>query len=375
MWKLVPVIAICMVIAFFSDRFSTKKENLSGYAYKEKYLWLLMTTAMAVFAGLRTQYNDTGTYLETYNLLTNSNFDFSSIEWKFGSNFGFNVITILLKSLGFTDNGYLMAFSVVTYFIYIWFIRKYSTDFLMSVFLFFCFVYTFPFAAIKQSIAVAFCLVAVDKAINKKWFWFIFWILIAETFHAYSIMYIIVPLMFFLPWQDKRTVMWIVLFFFAGILLRPMLATLLETTESLGKDYTVEEFSGEGVNPFRLLVTLVPLVMSFILRKQINDPYYEYDRQDNVCLNLSFLNGEIMFIALFGTANYFARLANYFYIFPVIALPRLFNMVKPKWRTPMKVAAIGCYLLFMWYNNTHSGFNPFDKDFDRIALNEFKWIS
>lgn len=375
MWKLVPIFLICLAVAFFSDRFSRKNERLTGYIYKEKFIWILLIVVTAVFAGLRTRYNDTGTYLEMYEYLVNSKFDFSDVEWTFGGNFGFAIVNILLKSLGFTNNGYLMVFAIATYSIYIWFIHKYSTDFLMSIFLFMCLVFTFPLAAIKQCVAVAFCLLAVDKAINKKWFWFVFWILIAETFHAYSIMYLIVPLMFFLPWQDKRTVMWIVLFFFAGILLRPMLGTLLETTESLGKDYTVEEFSGDGVNPFRLLVKLVPLVMSFILRKQINDSYYEYDRQDNVCLNLSFLNGEIMFIALFGTANYFARLANYFYIFPVIALPRLFNMVKPKWRTPMKVAAIGCYLFFMWYDNTHSGFGTFDNSFDSIVLNEFKWIS
>lgn len=374
MWKLVPVIAICMSIAFFSDRFSTKKENLSGYAYKEKYLWLLMTTAMAVFAGLRTQYNDTGTYLETYNLLTNSNFDFSSIEWKFGSNFGFNVITILLKSLGFTDNGYLMAFSVVTYFIYIWFIRKYSTDFLMSVFLFFCFVYTFPFAAIKQSIAVAFCLVAVDKAINKKWFWFVFWIFIAETFHAYSFLYLIVPLLFFVPWQNNKTFMWIVIFFFIGILLRPMLGTVLSITDALGEGYTVESFNQTGVNPFRTVVCLVPLALSFVLRKQINDPYNEVNRAEGLCMNLAFLNGEMMFVALFGTANYFARLANYFYIFPVIAVPRMLNLVKPKWRFLLEVAAIGCYIYFMWYSQIYSGFDTFDRQYDRILLRDFSWI-
>lgn len=374
MWKLVPVIAICMVIAFFSDRFSTKKENLSGYAYKEKYLWLLMTTAMAVFAGLRTQYNDTGTYLETYNLLTNSNFDFSSIEWKFGSNFGFNVITILLKSLGFTDNGYLMAFSVVTYFIYIWFIRKYSTDFLMSVFLFFCFVYTFPFAAIKQSIAVAFCLVAVDKAINKKWFWFVFWIFIAETFHAYSFLYLIVSLLFFVPWQNNKTFMWIVIFFFIGILLRPMLGTVLSITDALGEGYTVESFNQTGVNPFRTVVCLVPLALSFVLRKQINDPYNEVNRAEGLCMNLAFLNGEMMFVALFGTANYFARLANYFYIFPVIAVPRMLNLVKPKWRFLLKVVAIGCYIYFMWYSQIYSGFDTFDRQYDRILLRDFSWI-
>lgn len=372
MWKLIPIIVICLAIAFFSDRFSRKNERLTGYIYKEKFIWIIAVIAMVLFAGLRIQYNDTGTYLAMYEA-TNADFDFSDIEWTFGGNFGFAIINILLKSLGFTNNGYLMVFAIVTYSIYVWFIHKYSTDFLMSIFLFMCLVFTFPLAAIKQCVAVAFCLLAVDKAINKKWFWFVFWILIAETFHAYSIMYLIVPLMFFLPWQDKRTVMWIVLFFFAGILLRPMLGTLLETTESLGKDYTVEAFSGEGVNPFRLLVSLVPLIMSFILRKQINDPYYEYDRQDNICLNLSFLNGEIMFVALFGTANYFARLANYFYIFPVIALPRLFNMVKPKWRTPMKVAAIACYAMFLYYGNAIN--QPIDNQLKHILLNEFRFFA
>ena len=374
MWELIPVVAICLTAAFFSDRFSRKDERLNGYAYKEKFIWIIAIVASAIFAGLRTGYNDTGTYLETYDILTNSNFDFSDIKWNFGSNFGYNVVTITLKSLGFSNNGYLMVFAIVTYGIYIWFIHKYSTDFLMSMFLFICLVFTFPLAAIKQCVAVAFCLVAVDKAINKKWFWFIFWILIAESFHAYAIMYLIVPLMMFVPWRDKRTITWIAIFFAAGIFLRPFLGPLLESTESLGKGYTVEEFSGVGVNPFRLLVSLVPLVMSFILRKQINDPYYEMNESDSLCMNLSFLNGEIMFIALFGTANYFARLANYFYIFPVIALPRLFNMVKPKWRIPMKVAALGCYTYYMYYGNMYSGWDIFDNEYSRILLNEFHWF-
>lgn len=374
MWKLVPVVLISLTAAFFYDRFSTKKENLSGYVYKEKILWLIPIIAMAIFAGLRTKYNDTVTYLEGYEYLVNSKFDFSDIEWTFGGNFGFVIVNILLKSLGFTNNGFLMVFAIVTYSIYIWFIHKYSTDFLMSIFLFMCLVFTFPLAAIKQCIAVAFCLVAVDKAINKKWFWFIFWILIAESFHSFSIMYLIVPLLMFVPWSDKRTIAWIAIFFAAGIFLRPLLGSLLESTESLGKGYTVEEFSGDGVNPFRLLVSLVPLVLSFILRKQINDPYNEVNRAEGLCMNLAFLNGEIMFVALFGTANYFARLANYFYIFPVIALPRLFNMVKPKWRIPMKVAVLGCYAYYMYYDNMYSGWDIFDNEYSRILLNEFHWF-
>lgn len=374
MWKLVPVVLISLTAAFFYDRFSTKRENLSGYVYKEKILWLIPIIAMAVFAGLRTDYNDTTTYTFTYEEHTKSNFDFADVSWSFGDSFGFNVFSIILKSLGFSTNGYLMVFAIITYGIYIWFIHKYSTDFLMSMFLFICLVFTFPLAAIKQCVAVAFCLLAVDKAINKKWFWFVFWIFIAETFHAYSFMYLIVPLLFFVPWQNNKTVMWIVIFFLIGILLRPMIGTVLSITDALGEEYTAESFNQAGVNPFRLLVSLVPLVLSFILRKQINDPYNEVNRAEGLCMNLAFLNGEIMFVALFGTANYFARLANYFYIFPVIALPRLFNMVNPKWRTLMKICVVVCYLLFFYYAE-YIVYGSFDNRYQSITFSEFSFFA
>lgn len=374
MWKLVPVVAISLALALFSDLFSRKDPMKNRYVYQEKFLWLFIIVAMSVFAGLRVSYNDTKTYLESYTYLTNSNFDFSNADWNMGSNPGFEVVNILLKSLGLSENGYLMIFAFVTYAIYIWFIHKYSTDFFMSMFLFVCLVFTFPLAAIKQCVAVAFCLVAVDKAINKKWFWFVFWILIAETFHAYSFVYIIVPLLFFVPWQDKRTIYGVLIFLAAGLMLKPMLGTVLNVTDMLGDEYNADSFSGEGVNPLRLLVSLVPLVLSCVLRKKVNSPEYEVTRAEGLCMNLSFLNGEIMFVALFGTANYFARLANYFYIFPIIALPRLFNMVTPKWRVPMKVAAVACYFFFFYYEK-NIAYGNFDIHYNSILLSEFHFLA
>ena len=369
MTKIVPVIVISLSLAIISD-LSSKKDLLKNkYIYKEKFFWIIIVVAMSVFAGLRTSYNDTFTYLHSYGL-TSGSLNVSNIDWSFGNNPGFVFLSKLLKHYGFSNNAFLMFFSVITYSIYIWFIRKYSTDFLMSIFLFICLVFTFPLAAIKQCVAVAFCLIAVDKAINKKWFWFVFWIIIAEIFHAYSFMYLIVPFLFFVPWKSKKTYFLIGLFFLAGIMLRPFMGTLLSFTSSLGDNYSLEEFSGAGVNPFRLAVSLVPLVLSFILQKKVTNPKYEMTRSDNVCMNLSFLNGEIMFVALFGTANYFARLANYFYIFPIITLPRLFNMIQPKWRIPIKIAVIICYFLFFYYEICLAH-GSFDKEFYRIPISEF----
>lgn len=369
MWKLIPIIVISILITVFSDMLSKKDNNLNHYTQKNKFLWILIPIVIGIFVGLRTGYNDTYAYIHTYELTPNE-FSFNNMSFDFGDNPGHTILTRLIKSLGISVNGYLMIYSVVTYSIYIWFIHKYSTDFSMSMFLFICLVFEFPMAAMKQCIAVAFCLIAVDKAINKKWFWFIFWLFIAETFHAYSFMYLIVPLLFFVPWESKKTYIWIAMFFFAGLLLKPLLGSLLSITDSLGEEYTVEEFSSGGVNPFRLAVCLVPLALSFLLRKQVTSPDNEMTQEDNICMNLSFLNGELMFVALFGTANYFARLANYFYIFPLISLPRLFNMIKPKWRLPLKIVAIICYFIFFYYE-INVVYGHFDDRFRRILLSDF----
>lgn len=369
MRELIPVIAISLFLAVVSDLFSKKDEKLNRYVKKDKFLWIFIVIFIGVFVGLRESYNDTFAYIHSYNLAS-GDINLKSIDWSFGNNPGYALVQMIFKHFNFSYNAYLMFYSLLTYGIYIWFIHKYSTDFFMSIFIFICLVFTFPMAAVKQSMAVAFCLIAVDKAINKKWFWFAFWIFIAEMFHAYSFIYLIVPLLFFLPWENKKTYMWIVIFFFVGLLLRPMLGSILSVTDSLGEEYTAEEFSGAGVNPFRLAVCLVPLVLSFIFRKQVTAPDNDMTREDNICMNLSFLNGEIMFVALFGTANYFARLANYFYIFPVIALPRLFNMVHPKWRLPLKLAAVFCYFVFFYYE-TNIVYGHFDDAFRRITLDEF----
>lgn len=373
MWKLVPVVAISLALALFSDLFSRKDPMKNRYVYQEKFLWIFIIVTMAIFAGLRVGYNDTSAYIHSYNLLSKE-FDLSRIDYSFGANPGFNILNMLMKSLGITSQGFIMVYSVLTYMIYIWFIHKYSSDFLMSMFLFVCLVFTFPLAAIKQCVSVAFCLVAVDKAINKKWFWFVFWIFIAEIFHAYSFLYLIVPLLFFVPWQDKRTIYWVLIFLVSGLMLKPLLGTVLNVTDMLGEEYTVDSFSGEGVNPLRVLVCLVPLVMSFILRKKVNSPEYDVTRAEGLCMNLSFLNGEIMFVGLFGTANYFARLANYFYIFPIIALPRLFNMVAPKWRAPMKVAVVVCYFFFFYYSE-YIVYGHFDNRFKSIPIGDFSFFS
>ena len=202
-------------------------------------------------------------------------------------------------------------------------------------------------AAIKQCVAVAFCLIAVDRIIQDKKIAFIFWILVAATFHPYALMYFIVPFLTFKPWSGKTYIL-LILFAALGIGLQPLLGTVVDITTMLGEEYDVSTFVGEGVNVFRLLVIWVPVVLSFLTKKYQQD---NNTKVDNIILNLTMLNAEIMFIGLFGTANYFARLANYFLIFQVLCLPHLFRAFTKDSQKIMKVLCIIGFLAYFYYAN------------------------
>lgn len=349
MWELIRIFVPSMLLVFFSENQSQYKlgyYNEKIYIRRDKIFYFIMTLNMAVYVGLRTWYNDTVTYLQHYNSISANKSIFDGIEWSLGSNPGFMVVNNLFKVLGFSSQTFLMIFALITIVIYLWFIRKYTDDLWLSVFFFFTMgCYTFTMAAIKQTVAVAFCLIAVDRAIQKKWIPFILWILVASTFHPYSLMYCIVPLLFFKPWTKKTGIL-LGVFAVVGATMQVLLSTILSITTVMGEEYNIETFTGQGVNIFRLMVVWAPVILSFLARSLIRE---SDDRSDNLIMNLSMLNAEIMFVALFGTANYFARLANYFLIFQTITLPWLFRFFTTESKRLLTIVTVVCYLLyFLW---------------------------
>lgn len=369
MWKILPIFVMAMIMIYISDHNSIYELDCYGgrnYLRKEKALYFIMALMMAVFVGLRTNYNDTFAYRHSYELISNT-FSLEGFSWDIGDNPGFNLLNRIMKSLGISVQNYLMFYALVTVFLYLWFIRKYSTNTFLSVFLFITMgCYGFSMAAIKQSVAIAICLVAVDAAIEKKWFKFVSFVLLASTFHAYSLMFFIVPLMNFAPWK-KYSYWLLAIFGAAGVALQPLLGTVINITSMMGEEYTVASFSGEGVNPFRLIVVMLPVLLSFFARKMTRE---SEDVPANIFMNLAMLNAEIMFVGLFGTANYFARLANYFLIFQTLALPWVFKFFDDWSRKLLMIGSIGGYLVYYYYS-VNIVYGSFDNRFFRLTLLEY----
>lgn len=370
--KVLLTIFICaLFLTYLSERASTYKLDVYGgkeYIRKESVLYFSMALIAAAFVGLRIYGNDTATYRDMYEGLETGWRAISAINWTdLADAPGFTFINVLLKTAGTSTQTFLMVYALFTVITYLWFIRKYSCNIFFSVFLFFTMgIYTFTMAAIKQTAAVAFLVIATDRAIRKKYGAFLIFVLIAELFHPYAFVYLIVPFLAFTPWTGK-TYLLLVFTAVAAFGLKYFLGSILSFTEAIGGGYDETSFVGEGVNIFRVLVVWVPALLSFIARRQIRS---DQNRTTNIIMNLSMVNAMIMFIGLFGTANYFGRLANYFLIFQAISLPWVLKYFAAGSRRFLTVCAVVGYLGYSYYD-TNIVYGAFDSTFRFMTLKEF----
>lgn len=371
MTKLLPTLIFSLIMAFFSEKNSIKKRDSLGgaeYVYKDWVLYFIMTAAMALLVGLRTKGNDTFSYTHMYEMLPYGWDKLSEINWfSLAGAPGFQALNVVMKTLKFSTQDFLMVYSLFTVTVYLWFVRKYTRNILFSVFLVYTMgIYTFTMAAIKQTVAVAFLLIATDKAIQKKYVGFVLFVGIAMLFHPYSFVYLIIPFLGFVPWT-KPTKYLLLGTAVIAIAFNYLLEPLLNLTDALGADYTEEELTEAGVNVFRVLVVWVPVVLSFLTQAGFRKTK---DRAVNIIINASMINALIMFIGLFGTANYFARLANYFLIFQAIALPIILDMLDKNSKDVLTLGAVAGYSGYFYYG-TVLAYSTFDADYDFITFAEY----
>lgn len=371
MKKLIPIIAISLVLAFLSQQRSGRRVNRLDrveYVYKDRFFYFLLAFSMAVFVGLRTRGNDTYTYRLMYeNMLPGQNPLQLALSTDLAGSPGLTWLTAVLRNAGASTQEYFMICALVTVLTYHWFLRKYTTDIWLSVFYFITMgVYTFTMAAIKQTMAVAFLLIATDAAIERKWIQYAFWMVIAELFHPYAFIYLVVPFLAFRPWSQYTSLLLVGTLVMALSLSRVM-GTIGDLTDALGFDYDDNAFSGEGVNIFRVIVVWVPLVLSYLCRGQL---HYSQNRVQNMIINLSMMNSVIMFIGLFGTANYFARLANYFLIFQCLALPMILQQFTASSERQLRFLSEAGFLGYFYYAEAVAN-GSFDNNYAFIGVTDF----
>ena len=153
----------------------------------------------------------------------------------------------------------------------------------------------------------------------------------------------------------------------ATIGFQPLLEGIEDVTTVIGKTYSAEKLSGDGVNIFRAVVAWVPVLLSFFAKKNLGTKTL---RKENILMNLTMIHAALMLIALFGSPNYFGRLANYFLLYATLALPSLFKYYNKNTKQIIMLCAVVGYSIYFYYDNCIS--RPFDIGYE--GLNFFDYI-
>lgn len=355
------VLAVSCGLAFLSEKYTFawhgRPSKVLNYG-----IVILLIAYLSLFAGLRTGYNDTYTYMSSYKTMAAFPDILTDFSWKLGDNPGFVLLNSLMKTAGFSAQTFVLFYSTTFVAIAIIFLKRYSDSFTLSIFLFVCaYGYLFSMAAIKQCASIAIGLIAIHYMLKKKWISYVLIISLAAMFHPYILLFLLMPFLRFKPWTRKT---WILLLTAvgAGLFLPQIIGTVVDAAALLGDGYDATKFIGEGVNIFRVLVASVSVLLTLVFRRLV----IGNDTQDNIFINCCFLYASIMFVGLFGTANYFGRLANYFVLFPAIVLPMILKKLPTRDRHFLSVAMVVCYLAYFYYGNAVS--ENFSQEFSRMTI-------
>jgi hypothetical protein len=359
------ILAVALAIARLTN-WRDDRLRADGKEKMERFYTACLILVLGFFCGLRTWGNDTVTYMQIYEQAPTWDGFLAKAPHSFSEGIGFKATISLLKTFGCTMQDYLMIFAFATIIPYVLFVRRYSVNAMFGVFLMFATgMYTFTLAAIKQTMATGICLAGLPMLLDGKKIRYCLMVALASLFHPYALIYLVAPFLMFQPWKGK-TILMSVIFVGAGFMLDTLIGTVLDITTAMGAEYTQAEMMGAGVNIFRVMISFVPVGFAVFYGSAL---FERADKKVWLMFNLAMLNALIMFVGLFGTANYFARMANYFLPAQVVVLPWILYSAHPTDRRWMLPATIIGYTGYFYYENAI--IRPFDTGYSHMSFWEY----
>lgn len=327
--------------------------NVNGTKEK-RYGWvpvLMIAIPLIYLAGTRPDIGDTGAYRSGFMALNPSLSGLINTITSDSKDTGFSVFSLLLKwIIGNNDKLYFTIIAAICLMCVICIYKKYSCNFLMSMFLFIASgdYIQWNYNGMRQFIAVAIAFAATKWLLEKKYFQYFLLIIFLSTIHATALIMIPISLIVQGKAWNFKTVLLII-----GALVA---INYSDVTIGLITDFMTEtQYSGEvgqflkteGTNILRVLVFCIPPLMALLFRRWI-------DRADSRLLDLS----TNMAIASMGaylvssaTSGIFVgRIPIYFSLYNYILLPWLVeNVFSERSQKIVYVILICCYLIFYYY--------------------------
>lgn len=312
MWYMILLLLILIIgiIGVFGAKKNNKYIN-------NKTCLIVMFVILLLFAGLRD--SDVGSdalvYKNFFQIVSNYNLldliRLNSFE------IGFKILTKFC-SLFCNYNLYIFIITFISLFGFYFFIKKYSNNYLMSIFLFIVAnIYIYLFCTIRQTVAISILLVSIKYVFTNEKIKFILLVLLAASFHKTALIFMPVYL---LKWIDinkigikKIIILYLIIFIFK----RQIVSLFINFFYS---SYNNHIISGGGYFLLLILIVLAAFIYYFVNKKKL------YNNEVKLFYNIYLVS--ILFQILATSQGYINRITLYFMIPLIILLPKIIQKNK-----------------------------------------------
>lgn len=352
MTMLLVILAIVTGLAYMSQNYSMKYSDNDQIKVWDPYLIILLVF-LVLFAGLRTAYNDTQSYIAGFqNSITIRPFLADTSNLSLFENPLFYGFQALVKTFTNYVNVFFIICAIIVNTLNILFIKR-NVD--LENFAFSMFLYTaigtlmLSIAAQKQILAMSVLTLALSALFEKKYIRYYMIVFVAGLIHTYAWTFLFLPLLTTKPWSF-RTFILLIITIAVMYTFQSTISSFLKVADQVGKDISLEEvFDGNQMNILRVAVyAVVPLIVLFF-KGRIND---NIDFRNSIFIQMSIISFVFMLMGTQNGANMFGRCGNYFEIGLICSLPWVVKQLFTRQSVAivLTIAAI-CFCGFYLYDN------------------------
>ena len=344
-------------VSIMSNLIYMKRFELVCGEKVERYRWLF---AIIIFipiiwmAGNRGWFADTGLYIMNYQEMPSNLLELPNYIAGVSKDKGFSVLSVVLKFiLGSDYTPYLMALAAFQGISLVCFFRRYSSDYILSIFLFIASTdyLSWMFNGLRQFMAVTIILFATPLMLKKKYFSLICVILLASTMHQSALL--MIPFVIIAQGEawNKKTLLFIAVTLLAVVFVDRFTNILNDTLSgtqyvNVVSDYT--SWNDDGTNPLRVAVYSIPAILALLGKKQIRA---EHNLLINFCTNMSIISMGLYLISMVTSGIFIGRLPIYCSLFGYILLPwEIKKMFTWESRRIVYIGVVGAYIVFYYYS-------------------------
>ncbi len=344
------------LFAFFSQQIRVKYSvNINGeIVLRWRFIYAFLAFAPVIYlAAFTAPRSDTVLYLTIYQNLPESWESFKALVRDSESGIGFLFFEWIINRLSSgNEYAFRIAIAAVHCIPVLYVFRKYSDNYLISLYLFVasgCHI-GWMMNGLRQFMAVSIIMAATPFLLKKKYVLTILFILLAATFHSSAIL--MLPVVFIVQGKawNKKTLLFIavaVIFMYAFSRYTWLLDSMLQNTEYEGIMENAAEMGDDGVNPIRVLVNSIPMLLALFGRKYIDK---ENDAVTNMCVNMSVITTGLYLIAMVTSGIMVGRLPIYTSLYSFILLPHIIKTIFKKSSAQIiTILMIAFYFLYYLY--------------------------